>query len=186
MLCERISILPGPSLGRVYRKSKTVLIQIRCTYPGKNHLDEVVHPRCIAFNESGSRYVFLPITASLSVLWTLISRLLGGYDNSIFIWNCSRPGTSPEQVLKTSASREESSDRGIKGTTFVVISGWISALANIGSDVLVAGTFEGSLGVWDLRSGSEPVLEAILHLDRGDTDGGTGVTQVVLFLIGRS
>ena len=127
--------------------------------------------------------------------------LLAGYKSRIFLWDVSRPGTSPKATMRTTSS----SDASLKGTVDVWCNfrrnhildhcpqwqyahcrwGWI--------DHWLVGTFEGDIAIFDPRCDVSPTSEvhhlfsydygnmsALYHVLPEDTNGATGVIQVMI------
>lgn len=130
-----------------------------------------------------------------------IFSLLAGYRSRIFLWDVCTPGTSPKSILKT-ASCTGSSDASLKGIGACILQlGIISSILVPDDNLLIAGyafdrsslgTFEGDIAIFDPRYNASPHSEvpnifsysyenmsALYHVLPEDTDGATGVIQVI-------
>ncbi|GLC72449.1 hypothetical protein PLESTF_001248900 [Pleodorina starrii] len=113
---------------------------IRCSYRGYNDVDEPTAAYSLAFSLDGSR-------------------LLGGYNKGIYVFDVSRPGRDYKRIVTHKRKQPES------------IAGIVSCIAfSPTGDVFAAGTYTGALGVYDARTYE---LLLILTGNRG------GLTQVM-------
>lgn len=122
--------------------------RLRASYPIIDHTERFVAPHCLMFSNDGSL-------------------LYGGFENAIEVMDVSRPGCSGTR-LHTSPNR--SSKDGQKG----IISSLASRPDETGS-LIAAGSFSGSVGLYDPSVGTGGVLVGLLPA--ADENFG-GVTKV--------
>ncbi|KAM0754411.1 WD40 repeat-like protein [Meredithblackwellia eburnea MCA 4105] len=125
----------------------------RASYPIIDHTEKFVGPNSISFSPDGSS-------------------LYCGYENAIEIFDVNVPGVSSARRLRTTPTR--SSKDGQKGIISTLSP--TPASTSPGTELLAAGSFSGSVGLYDLTIGETGALVGLIPADEKGQRGG--VTKV--------